>query len=324
MKDPQFDLRTETNLRSLLSGQRICPAMVELIVRIGKFSGRIAEFAKLGMRGLAGGQNTYGDFQTVGDMYADCLVMETFANWSEIGEITTEEQRNVLVLRERSSTYALAVDGFDGSKGFKSNVTVGALFGIHKGGLPTGRQPRETMVGAAAVTFGPFINLNYAVAGAGATQCVLAPDGEAVVEHLHLELDECGAVYSPGGLRNTWSAAHSRIINQLEDAEYLLRYTGCSAADVGHILTSGGGFFSYPGSPSHPEGKLRLLYEAQPLAFLVEAAGGLATDGLQNILDIVPGTICQRTPLYVGSKHEVLLAREILSRAANVSQHYAA
>ena len=91
-----------------------------------------------------------------------------------------------------------------------------------------------------------------------------------------------------------------------------MRYSGAFVADTNHIIIKGGGVYAYPGTPKLPDGKMRLIFELQPMAFLVEQAGGMATNGIENILDITPKSLDQRSPIYIGSKYEVEKAREML------------
>ena len=127
-----------------------------------------------------------------------------------------------------------------------------------------------------------------------------------------LKLRQSGDIYSPGGLARDWLQKHARFIGELEKRGYKLRYSGGLVPDFNQIVLKKGGIFVYPALANLPGGKLRLLFEALPLAMLIEEAGGRATDGVRNILDIVPKDIKDRTPLYIGSRREIELARRFL------------
>ena len=125
---------------------------------------------------------------------------------------------------------------------------------------------------------------------------------------------EKGIIYSPGGLEKDWTRKHKQYVTALRKEGHKLRYSGALVADVNQILIKGGGVFTYPGLKGNSKGKLRLLFELQPMALLLEQAGGMATDGLENILDKVPTDLDERSPIYIGSNYEVELAKEYLGK----------
>ena len=129
----------------------------------------------------------------------------------------------------------------------------------------------------------------------------------------NIVLEDEGKTFAPGGLDTSWTPGHTNYINHLRNSGKKLRYLGALVTDINHILLKQGGLFTYPALKDKPEGKLRMLFELQPLAYLVEQAGGMATDGVENILDKVPEKLDERSPIYIGSKKEVELAREYLT-----------
>ena len=154
------------------------------------------------------------------------------------------------------------------------------------------------------IVYGPLTTLVYC-AGKGVDEFVLDQTGNFVLATENIIMAERGSLYSPGGQRTEWNSTHADFIGHLEAQGYKLRYSGCLVADFHQVLLDGGGIFSYPALKKDGAGKLRLLFEAQPLAFIVEQAGGSATNGERDILDLVAVDLDQRCPLYIGSKHEV-------------------
>jgi fructose-1,6-bisphosphatase I len=143
------------------------------------------------------------------------------------------------------------------------------------------------MVGAMYITYGPLITMVYS-AGKGTHEFVLNREGEYVLSEENITLDEKGSIYSLGGLRKDWFSGHLKFVETLEGEGYKLRYSGGFVPDINQILIKRGGVFTYPGTKKDPKGKLRLIFELQPMAFLTEQAGGMATDGKQDILAIKP------------------------------------
>jgi len=170
---------------------------------------------------------------------------------------------------------------------------------------------RETMVAALYITYGPLITMVYS-AGKGTHEFVLNREGEYVLSQENIRLREKGDIYSLGGLRKDWTPEHLRFVADLEAAGYKLRYSGGFVPDINQVLIKNGGVFTYPALRKSPQGKLRLLFELLPMAFLIEQAGGEATDGKRRILDIPVEEISQRSPIYIGSRYEVEMARKYL------------
>jgi fructose-1,6-bisphosphatase I len=173
---------------------------------------------------------------------------------------------------------------------------------------------RQTMVAALYITYGPLITMVYS-AGKGAHEFVLNREGEYVLSQEDIRFKEKGDIYSPGGLRKDWTPEHLRFVEFLEKQGYKLRYSGGFVPDINQILIKNGGIFTYPALKKSPAGKLRLLFELQPMAFLIEQAGGIATDGKTNILEISVEDIGQRSPIYIGSRFEVEKAKGFLQGA---------
>jgi fructose-1,6-bisphosphatase I len=206
--------------------------------------------------------------------------------------------------------YIVTADPLDGSSLVDTNLAIGTIIGIHKESvLDVGR---KTMVAALYITYGPLITMIYS-AGRGAHEFVLDREGEYVLSQANIMLKEKGSIFSPGGLRRDWTPEHLKFIGQLEKDGYKLRYSGGFVPDINQILIKKGGVFTYPALKKSPQGKLRLLFELQPMAFIMEQAGGLATDGNQDILSIKVENVNQLSPVYIGSVTEVQMAKKFLS-----------
>jgi fructose-1,6-bisphosphatase I len=150
-------------------------------------------------------------------------------------------------------------------------------------------------------------------AGKGAHEFVLNREGEYVLSQENITLKERGSLYSPGGLRKDWLPEHLKYVECLEAEGYKLRYSGGFVPDINQILIKKGGIFTYPALQKSPRGKLRLLFELQPMAFIIEQAGGKASTGKDYILDMKVEALDQRCPIYIGSRFEVEKAKEFLS-----------
>jgi len=153
-------------------------------------------------------------------------------------------------------------------------------------------------------------------AGKGTHEFVLNREGEYVLSQENIRLKDKGSIYSPGGLRKDCIGSHLKFLEYLEAEGYKLRYSGGFVPDINQVLIKGGGIFTYPALKKSPRGKLRLLFELQPMAFIIEQAGGIATDGKEEILSLRVEDLEQRAPIYIGSRFEVEKAMEFLKAAS--------
>jgi fructose-1,6-bisphosphatase I len=227
-----------------------------------------------------------------------------------VREYASEELEDIVKIGTGKEKYIVTADPLDGSSLVDSNLAIGTIIGIHKESiLDIGRR---TMVAALYITYGPLITMIYST-GRGAHEFVLDREGEYVLSQENIMLKEKGSIFSPGGLRRDWTPEHLKFVEQLEKDGYKLRYSGGFVPDINQILIKKGGVFTYPALKKSPQGKLRLLFELQPMAFIMEQAGGLATDGNQDILAIKVENVNQLSPVYIGSVTEVQMAKKFLS-----------
>ena len=261
-------------------------------------------------RKLAGFQNVYGDEQLALDRISDDIMRNKLQFSGFVREYASEELEDIVKIGTGKEKYIVTADPLDGSSLVDSNLAIGTIIGIHKESvLDIGR---KTMVAALYITYGPLITMIYS-AGKGAHEFVLDREGEYVLSQENIMLKEKGSIFSPGGLRRDWTPEHLKFVEQLEKDGYKLRYSGGFVPDINQILIKKGGVFTYPALKKSPQGKLRLLFELQPMAFIMEQAGGLATDGNQDILSIKVENVNQLSPVYIGSVTEVQMAKKFLS-----------
>lgn len=305
----------------LLSGLTLATKIVESRVRRAGLSDIL---------GVAGSVNVQGETQQKLDVIANQALLHCLGNRGNVGVMASEENDDpVVVERDREhGRYVVVFDPLDGSSNIDVNVSVGTIFSILRrepdpGGqrdpLHDVLQPGHKQVAAGYVVYGSSTVLVY-TAGHGVHGFTLDPDiGAYVISHPDVKMPARGGYYSTNEANiDTFPEVYRRYLGLLRAGvggrSYSSRYIGSLVADFHRTLLKGG-IFLYPPTKSHPGGKLRLLYEANPIAFLAEQAGGRATDGKRRILDIEPTTLHQRTPLVVGGRDEVNLLMEMVQRA---------
>jgi fructose-1,6-bisphosphatase I len=227
-----------------------------------------------------------------------------------VREYVSEEQDTVVLIGKGREKYFVTADPLDGSSLVDTNLAIGTIIGIHKESVFS--RGRDTMVAALYITYGPLITMVYS-AGKGTHEFVLNREGEYVLSEENIRLKEKGSIYSPGGLRKDCTDGHLKYLEYLEAEGYKLRYSGGFVPDINQVLIKRGGIFTYPALKKSPRGKLRLLFELQPMAFIIEEAGGIATDGEEEILSLRVEDLEQRCPIYIGSRFEVEKAMEFLA-----------
>jgi len=261
-------------------------------------------------RKLAGFRNMYDEDQLALDRSSDEILKNQLQFSGFVREYASEEQNAVVPIGHGNEKYFVTADPLDGSSLVDTNLSIGTIIGIHRESMFCAG--KQSMVAALYITYGPLITMVYS-AGKGTHEFVLNREGEYVLSEENIRLKEKGAIYSLGGLRKDWSPEHLSFVESLEAEGYKLRYSGGFVPDINQILIKRGGIFAYPGLRNSPKGKLRLLFELQPMAFIMEQAGGAATDGTTDILAIPVQDLEQRSPVYIGSRFEVDRAKEYLN-----------
>jgi fructose-1,6-bisphosphatase I len=268
----------------------------------------------LDILGFVDNINVQGEEQRKLDVYADEIIVRLNEHTGRLSAMVSEEQENWIpvIANHRKSHYILVYDPLDGSSNIDSNISVGTIFGIYRT-LDETRpvcmedclQPGRNLVAAGYMLYGTSTILVYSV-GRGVHSFTLDPAwGEFILSCRDMHFPEPSAYYSFNhAASNRWSNGMSKYIQWLSELSYpklTQRYIGSMVADFHRNLIHGG-VFGYPDEVNKPDGKIRLLYEAAPLAFLAEQAGGYGSDGSQSLLDIQPTSIHQRTPVYIGNR----------------------
>ena len=259
--------------------------------------------------GKAGAINPQGEEQKLMDVYADDVMTSLLSGHGRVCVIISEEQADPLIVDE-AAPYVVVHDPLDGSANIDSNVSVGTIFGVYRRLDPAAPlseadwlRPGRDLTAAGYVLYGTSTMMVYS-AGRGVHAFTLDPDvGEFLLTWSDLRFPDHPVYYSLNmASAPQWEKGMSRFVdwlNRPDTPTLSQRYIGSAVADFHRNLLHGG-VFGYPGERDRPEGKLRLLYEGAPLAFLAEQAGGRASDGVRDLLDILPTNIHQRTPLFVG------------------------
>ncbi len=271
--------------------------------------------------GEVGEVNVQGENVKKLDVFADEAFISALSSGGECCAIASEEQEEIVSIENlvsRDAKYVVAIDPLDGSSNIDVNVSIGTIFAIYRrtslSGCGTNEdflQKGTELVAAGYIVYGSSTMLVYTT-GRGVNGFTLDPSiGEFCLSHPNMTFPEGGNMYSinqgnfvhfPNGVKEyiKWAQEDDKATNR----PYSLRYIGSLVADFHRNLIKGG-VFIYPPTAAAPKGKLRLLYEANPLAFIAEQAGGKASNGFKRILEIQPETIHQRTPLFIGSREMV-------------------
>jgi fructose-1,6-bisphosphatase I len=268
--------------------------------------------------GSMGSTNTGGDQQQKLDVLANIRFSRALMKGGETCALISEESDSFLDLNN-DGQYVIAIDPLDGSSNIDVNVSIGTIFSIYrrksKPGTPIQEedilQKGSEQVAAGYILYGSSTMLVYTT-GHGVNGFTYEPTlGEYFLSHPDLSLPEDGKIFSVNeGSYNSFPQPVRDYLQFCKDQHYTGRYIGSLVADFHRNLLKGG-IYIYPATAKDPQGKLRLIYECNALAYVAEQAGGKATDGKNRILDIQPTTLHQRTPFYVGSKNMVDKAQQM-------------
>jgi fructose-1,6-bisphosphatase I len=263
--------------------------------------------------GLTGQTNVQGEQVQKLDVFSNNLLIQTLGSTGLVCALGSEEEEGpVPVKGGENGRYVVLFDPLDGSSNIDVCAPIGTIFSIYRRKSRSGAnaledmlQPGRDLAAAGYVVYGSSTMLVYTT-GQGVHIFTLDPGiGEFLLTEADHKETKGGKVYSTNeGNSGRWFDSDLEWVKHVKSEGYSGRYIGSLVADFHRNLLRGG-IFTYPGDKKGPEGKLRLLYECAPLAFVMEQAGGKATDGRQRILDITPSKLHQRTPLYIGSAAEV-------------------
>ncbi|MDA1208506.1 MAG: fructose-1,6-bisphosphatase [bacterium] len=287
----------------LLHKAKVVDDLRHIIVDLSRACKYISYALQTTDAGLNATSNSFGEEQLKLDVLADDILRQYLCESGLTSCYISEEQQDVVELSS-DAPYAVVFDPLDGSSLVDANFSIGTIIGIFGSAPVVGQTPRD-MVGSLYALYGPRTILVYST-GDGVHEFVLNDVGEFVLLREFIGIGDDAKNYSPGNLRAvTDNAKYREALNHWLDKEMTLRYSGCMVADLHHILSKGQGIFTNVGGSKYPEGKLRLVFECGPFAYLIDQAGGKSSNGMQSILDLKITDIDQRTPLIIGSSNEV-------------------
>ena len=322
--------------------QHILQDETEYSEATGEFSGIMIQIALAGkmiardlshsglidILGSTGETNIQGEEVQKLDQRANDIFVTAFEAHQVVRTLVSEEMEKPHQVRSarRQGKYAIYFDPLDGSSNTDVNAPLGSIFSIHRlSSAASGNADQELLksgseqVAAGYLLYGSSTVLVY-TCGTGVHQFTLDPEiGEFLLSARNVKIPKRGKIYSVNeGNYPKWPSGTQKYLNYLKESDsvtgrpYAARYTGCLVADVHRILLKGG-VYLYPGEVKKPEGKLRLMYEAAPLTFIIEQAGGLGSTGAERISSIQPKLLHQRVPLFIGSREDVTTAEQFLA-----------
>jgi len=301
----------QIDLRQHLRDQNISGNLVHLLCEIAEASKYVINAIRTGDLGVAGTSNLYGEEQLALDVLSDRIIRKRLQHSGVVCNIASEEMEEIFqVSSNPQGMFSVAYDPLDGSSLVDVNLAVGTIVGIYQGCELL--QPGRNMVGALYILYGPRVSMVYSV-GKGVFEFTMNHLMEYTLTREHIQMQPAGDIYLPGGLRKKYCEGNKRFIRYLEEKGAKLRYSGGFVPDINQVLVKGKGVFMYPALTDSPNGKLRMLFELNPMAFLIEQAGGAATNGQAPILDIIPESLDQRSPIYIGCREDVQKAGEFLN-----------
>ncbi len=278
--------------------------------------------------GFTGSSNVHGEEVKKLDVYAHEMLIKAMDHGGHLCVMASEEDENIIHIPEKFNIgkYVLLFDPLDGSSNIDANVSIGTIFSIYRrvtkgdgpGGIEDCLQPGHKQVVAGYIIYGSSTIFCY-TAGNGVHCFTLDPSfGEFILSHPNIRIPKKGKIYSINeGNYLYWHPGLKKYIKWLQEEDkstgrpYSSRYIGSMVADIHRTLLYGG-IFMYPADIRNPNGKLRLMYECNPLAFIVEQAGGRAIDGRMRLLEIQPKELHQRTPIFIGSEEDVNMLEKFL------------
>jgi fructose-1,6-bisphosphatase I len=275
-----------------------------------------------GVLGFTGETNVQGESVKKMDVYANEVFISVFKQSGLVCRLASEEMEKPYYIPENCpiGRYTLLYDPIDGSSNVDINLNIGSIFSIRQQeGMDTDGEARDLLqngrkqLAAGYILYGPATILVYCL-GTGVHSFILDPSlGEFILAQENIKIPDRGSVYSTNeGNFCHWDEGFREYVRYVHRHEgYTARYSGALVGDMHRILMQGG-VFLYPGTVKQPEGKLRLLYETAPLAFLIEQAGGKASTGKENLLDVVPDRLHARSPFIIGSRENVELVESFL------------
>lgn len=298
------------NIEEFLLKNNVEQKLSEVIIFFSK-NGKTIKSGFLTSQNRSGTKNTYGEEQMELDKWADDVLINGLKSTRLVRYIATEEQPGIIEIDNPKNQFGVVIDPLDGSSLIDVNLAVGTIIGIYPGHV---LDKGENMITAMYILYGPLTILTLTVgSGNGVHDFVMDEKGDFILTNERFKIPD-GKIYAPGALRRDYLPEHAEFIDDLENDGYKLRFSGSFVADVHQILHKGG-IFTYPGFKKKENGKLRLLFEANPMGKIMTEAGGSISNGQIDILSILPQAIDEITPVYIGGKNEVFLASYYMKRS---------
>jgi fructose-1,6-bisphosphatase I len=245
------------------------------------------------------------------DKWADGVLIKGLKKTRLVRYIATEEQPDIIEIDDPKNQFGIVIDPLDGSSLIDVNLAVGTIFGIYPESV---LEPGNTMIAAMYILYGPLTTLTLTT-GNGVHDFVMDEKGTFTLTQRDVRIPD-EKIYAPGALRKDYLPQHAKFIESLESDGYKLRFSGSFVADMHQILHKGG-VFTYPGFKGKENGKLRLLFEANPVGKIITEAGGAISNGKIDILSIKPDAIDIRAPIYAGGKKEIEMIEKLTADRSN-------
>lgn len=305
-------LPTRTSLNHHLFSSGVSDDLRHLILDIARAGKYVHNAIRTTDLGLAGSSNTFGEEQLKLDVLSNNIIKEELCESRLVAAFASEEEAMIDELTP-GAPYTVVFDPLDGSSLLDCNLAIGSIFGIYEGNTVLGKTPRD-QVAALYIVYGPRTVLVYSV-GKGSHVFHLNEVGEFILIDENVTMRDEVKTYAPGNLRAvTDTPKYREMMNMWLDEGHTLRYSGGMVPDIHHMLIKGAGIFTNIGGSKYPNGKLRLVFECGPFAYIMENAGGASSDGAASILDLKITDIDQRTPIIIGAKSEVVRVAGVVGR----------
>lgn len=327
-----------TLARHIIEGERMHPEATgelsdllhDLSLAAKVISLEVNKAGLIDILGFTGNENVHGEQVKKLDIFAHDMLVKAMDHGGHLCAMASEEEEDIIHIPDQFNVgkYVLLFDPLDGSSNIDANINIGTIFSIYNRVSPDGTrgtlqdclQQGINQVAAGYIVYGSSTMLVYST-GHGVHGFTLDPSfGEFVLSHEDIKIPEKGKIYSINeGNYLYWHPGLKKYIKYLQREDkatnrpYSGRYIGSMVADLHRTLLYGG-IFMYPSDSRSPNGKLRLMYECNPMAYLVEAAGGRAINGKQRILEVQPSSLHQRVPIYIGSPYDVTVVEDFLKK----------
>ncbi len=281
----------------------------ELILTLAEMSTRLrAEFSM--RRGSAMTWNPSGEEQMAIDKWASDFIVKKLSKLGTVMQVASEEMEPIH--ENEKGRFSVTIDPLDGSSNIDSNNIFGTIVGIYEGKLP---QPGVNLIAAFYEVYGPITTMILTL-GKGVHEFIEVSRGSSqfILSKKNMVFPDPPMIYGAGAHKQDWIPEFSTFIRLLGEKKLKTRYGGAMVGDFNQVLIYGG-IFCYPSTMQKPKGKLRLVFEANPIGFIAQQAGGKISNGRRNTLNIMPSDVHQRTPVYVGNRSLVEELEELVERA---------